>query len=449
MGERKTNYPSDNWTIRGKMIYAKGNFQGIRQLAVMILIFMVAFTFLIPQEAYASDTVTGTVNSPNGVNVRSGAGTSYGIVTAIVNGAKVDVTGQKKDSDGFTWYQISYKGKNGYVRSDLIKVSNSSSSSSSSSDSSSSGGDFVYDGAAVAAYADKIFKKNGYNWTHDCVKYARMCMEAAGISAPTGGNAKMSGGLVDLGYADKYELYVTKSGRVPVKGNEGKIGLGDLIENYCPGKNCSRGYYHANIVVGTTTIDGVEYWVVNSHSKSGSAVRYHEDNIAAGRSGKNYRLTTCCGSRVVLYCFHFRNNSSQAPSGSLGSSSSSSASLPADTNVTSSSPKTENGVENTTISLKSSKTKKGGIKLSWSKSAGYKVDYYEVFRSIKKNSGYGKRAYYKSSSGKSKIFTNTSNLTSGTRYYYKVRGVRILKGKNGGTVKIFTKWSNKVSRIAG
>ena len=438
------------------MIYAKGKSQGIKQLAVMLLIFMVAFAFLIPQEAFAQDSGTATVNSPNGVNVRSDAGTSYDIVTAIVNNAKVDVTGQKKGSDGYTWYQINYKGKTGYVRSDLITVSDSSSSSSSSAASSSSSasesGGFVYDGAAVAAYADKIFKKNGYNWTHDCVVYARMCMEAAGFKVPRGGNAKMSGALVDMGYADKYELYLTKSGRIPVKENEGKIGLGDLIENYCPGKNCSRGYYHANIVVGTETIDGVEYWVVNSHSKSGSAVRYHESKVAAGRSGKNYRLTTCCGSRVILYCFHFRNNSSQAPqSSALGSSTSTTAaaSLPADPNVTSKSPKTENGVENTTITLESSKTKKGNIKLSWSKSAGYKVDYYEVFRSLKKSSGYGTKALYQTSSGKSKKFTNTTKLIDGTRYYYKIRGVRLLKGKNGGTVKIYTKWSNKVSRVAG
>ena len=100
------------------------------------------------------------------------------------------------------------------------------------------------------------------------------------------------------------------------------------------------------------------------------------------------------------------------------------------------------GVEKTTIKASSSKAKKG-IKVSWKKSAGYKVDYYQVYRSTKKNSGYGTKAYFTTKDGSKTSYTNTKALKKGTRYYYKVRGVRVLDGK-----KVYTQYSNKAYRIA-
>ena len=99
------------------------------------------------------------------------------------------------------------------------------------------------------------------------------------------------------------------------------------------------------------------------------------------------------------------------------------------------------GVKNTTIKAKST-AGTGYIKVSWTKSAGYKVDRYEVFRSIKRDSGYGSDAYFTTKKGgMTGWYKNTKDLVKGTRYYYKVRGLREINDKT-----YYTKWSTLAYR---
>ncbi len=99
------------------------------------------------------------------------------------------------------------------------------------------------------------------------------------------------------------------------------------------------------------------------------------------------------------------------------------------------------GVQNTTIVLKSKLTKDGKVLLTWTKSKGYKVDRFEIYRSTKKNSAYGTKAFFTTKDGDRSKYLNTKNLKAGRTYYYKVRGVRIIDGQ-----KYYTEYSSKAWR---
>lgn len=97
------------------------------------------------------------------------------------------------------------------------------------------------------------------------------------------------------------------------------------------------------------------------------------------------------------------------------------------------------GVNGTKVYIRSKTHGKGKIKLSWSKSKGYRVDYYQVYRATEKNGKY--KVVYKSATGNTKTYTDSKSLKKGKKYYYKVRGVRIIDGR-----KYYTGYSKIVGR---
>ena len=85
------------------------------------------------------------------------------------------------------------------------------------------------------------------------------------------------------------------------------------------------------------------------------------------------------------------------------------------------------------------KTKSGkkAVKLTWTNPSDIELDGVEIYRSLKKNSGYGKKPLYISKSGK---YTN-STVKAGKKYYYKVRGFVTIDGE-----KVYTEYSAKAYR---
>ncbi len=85
------------------------------------------------------------------------------------------------------------------------------------------------------------------------------------------------------------------------------------------------------------------------------------------------------------------------------------------------------GVEKTKVVLLKATATSSKVTLTWKKSSsGYAVDYYQVWKSTQKSSGYKKILTTVSASKKSCI--NTSNVSPSTTYWYKVRGVRNVEG---------------------
>ena len=75
--------------------------------------------------AYAYTVKQATVRAST-LNVRSGPGTSYKIVTKLTNGASVTVINEKNASDGALWYEIRFNGSSGkavtgYVSKSFLK----------------------------------------------------------------------------------------------------------------------------------------------------------------------------------------------------------------------------------------------------------------------------------------------------------------------------------------
>ena len=85
------------------------------------------------------------------------------------------------------------------------------------------------------------------------------------------------------------------------------------------------------------------------------------------------------------------------------------------------------------------KNGKKAVRLTWYNQNGEMMDFdgVEIFRSTKRNSGYGKKPIFTSAIGK---YYNTA-VKKGTKYYYKVRGFVIRDGQ-----KYYTDWSLKAIR---
>ena len=100
------------------------------------------------------------------------------------------------------------------------------------------------------------------------------------------------------------------------------------------------------------------------------------------------------------------------------------------------------GVQATTLKIysKSLNTKgsgKGWIQVRWVKSKGFKVDGYELYR------GKTKSTMKRYDTTTKTTYTNKNYLKKGNRYYYKVRGYRMINGE-----KVYTQWSKTIYRLA-
>ena len=90
------------------------------------------------------------------------------------------------------------------------------------------------------------------------------------------------------------------------------------------------------------------------------------------------------------------------------------------------------------------KNGKKAVRITWYNANGEMMEFdgVEIFRSTKKNSGYGNKPFYANKESKSKgYYINTKDVKVGTTYYYKLRGYVVIDGQ-----KYYTDYSLKAIR---
>ena len=90
------------------------------------------------------------------------------------------------------------------------------------------------------------------------------------------------------------------------------------------------------------------------------------------------------------------------------------------------------------------KNGKKAVRITWYNANGEMMEFdgVEIFRSTKKNSGYGNKPFYATKESKSKgYYINTKDVKVGTTYYYKLRGYVVIDGQ-----KYYTDYSLKAIR---
>lgn len=93
------------------------------------------------------------------------------------------------------------------------------------------------------------------------------------------------------------------------------------------------------------------------------------------------------------------------------------------------------------LQARSKLTKNKNVYVRWKAIKGSLegLEGYEVFRSTKLSSGYGKKPFFET---KKTHYTNNKSLKKGTRYYYKIRGYVTVDG-----VRHYTSWSLRAWRL--
>lgn len=146
-------YGKSNWffdRVRYPVIVKEGEIlmemikTWIRRTCMILMAGLICVSLLLPNFSADAAGTTGTVKF-RVLNVRKEASTSSGIVCKLSQGSKVSVVSEKTGTDGLKWYNVSfsYNGSTykGYVRADLLEVSNASSGSTQTPSSGSAAAD--------------------------------------------------------------------------------------------------------------------------------------------------------------------------------------------------------------------------------------------------------------------------------------------------------------------
>lgn len=108
---------------RTKGLQGRGKFL-LGAMALALAVFLGLFADGFSAVSYAAGK--GTVTTANGAKIRKEATSSSEMVGSAVYNKEVTINSSVQGSDGYTWYQVTVDGVEGYIRSDLVKTSDDS-----------------------------------------------------------------------------------------------------------------------------------------------------------------------------------------------------------------------------------------------------------------------------------------------------------------------------------
>ena len=100
-----------------------GKAQGMRVWRKLITMIALAFALVILADGFKIVSRADSGTTTTGVNMRKTPSKKGELVIKLEEGTKVELGNlvDGKDGDGKKWYEVTYNGKSGYIRSDLIK----------------------------------------------------------------------------------------------------------------------------------------------------------------------------------------------------------------------------------------------------------------------------------------------------------------------------------------
>ena len=235
---------------------------------------------------------TGKVNCSS-LNVRSGAGTKYDVVTTVSRNQAVTITGTTKDSSGDKWYSVTFsksgKSYKGYVYAEYITVTKNDSNSNNSNNNSNDNTNQDTMSIAAVVNCDALNMRSGAGTNYSVVTTLTK-NTAVTITA----EAKDSNGTLwykitagnKKGYV--HSSYLTKKNA----GNSGNNGSSSDTDSDVSGKTMKVAYDAVNVRSGASTSKGVvcvvyqnETVTVTGQTKDSSGSIWYKVKTSAGKTG--------------------------------------------------------------------------------------------------------------------------------------------------------------------
>lgn len=218
------------------------------------------------------------------VNVRSGAGTSKGVVTVVYQDEKVTVTGQDKDSSGNIWYKIkTSSGKTGYIRSDLVKADTSGSNTTNDSNNNSTSSDL--DGQKMQVAYDGVNMRSGAGTSKGVIEviYLEDVLTVVGQDKDSSGNVwyKVKAQSGNTGYIRSDMLKKSSSSGSSTNTSGSSSSEGRVVDGWL---NVRSGAGTSNKVLVVIS-EGTKVTISESVKDNSGSQWYH---ITVNYGGKNY-----------------------------------------------------------------------------------------------------------------------------------------------------------------